>query len=57
MKNTPKLLAIGMVLGAGIGIVVGSLMDNGTMGIIFGGGFGLVMGLVIGTAMDRRVES
>jgi F0F1-type ATP synthase assembly protein I len=57
MKNTSKFLAIGLVLGAGIGIVVGSLMDNVTMGIVFGGGFGLIMGLAIGAGMDRRAES
>jgi hypothetical protein len=57
MKNTSKLLAIGLVLGGGLGIVVGSLMDNITMGIVFGGGFGLIMGLAIGAAIDRCVKS
>jgi hypothetical protein len=57
VKNTSKFLAIGLVLGAGIGIVAGSLMDNIPMGIIFGGGFGLIIGLAIGSGMDRRAES
>jgi hypothetical protein len=57
MKNTSKFLAIGLVLGAGMGIVAGSLMNNIPMGIIFGGGFGLIMGLAIGAGMDRRTES
>jgi hypothetical protein len=57
MKNTSKFLAIGLVLGAGLGIIAGSLMNDIPIGIIFGGGFGLIMGLAIGTGMDRRVES
>ena len=57
MKNTSKLLAIGLVLGGGGGIVIGALMSNIPMGIIFGGGFGLIMGLAIGAGMDRRAES
>jgi F0F1-type ATP synthase assembly protein I len=57
VKNTSKFLAIGLVLGAGFGILAGSLMNNIPMGIIFGGGFGLIMGLAIGTGMDRRAES
>ena len=57
MKNTSKFLAIGLVLGAGIGIVAGSLMNNIPMGIVFGGGFGLIVGLAIGAGIDRRAES
>ena len=57
MKNASKFLAIGLVLGAGMGIVAGSLMNNIPIGIIFGGGFGLIIGLAIGAGMDRRTES
>lgn len=57
MNNTSKMLAIGLVLGGGIGIVVGILVDNLPMGIVFGGGFGLVIGLAIGAALDRRVQT
>lgn len=54
MNNSTKFLAIGMVIGGGIGIVLGGSMDNIPMGIVFGGGFGLVIGLAIGYAVDRR---
>lgn len=54
MANSAKFMAIGLVLGGGIGIVVGAIMDNIPMGIVFGGGFGLVLGLAIGYALDRR---
>ncbi|NIN68808.1 MAG: hypothetical protein GTO63_29800 [Anaerolineae bacterium] len=57
MNNRLKFLAIGLVLGGGIGIVAGSVMDNIPMGIVFGGGFGLITGLAIGAALDRRTES
>jgi hypothetical protein len=56
MKNTSRFLAIGLVLGGGVGIVVGILMDNLPMGIVFGGGFGLVIGLAIGAALDRTTK-
>ena len=54
MENTAKFLAIGLVIGGGIGIVIGAMLDNISMGIVFGGGFGMVLGLAIGTAIDRR---
>jgi hypothetical protein len=59
MKNTSRFLAIGLVLGAGIGIVSAALMDTVTMttGIVFGGGCGLVLGLAAGWYLDRRAES
>jgi len=56
MKNTSKLMPIGLVLGGGIGIVVGILLDDLAMGIVFGGGFGLIIGLAIGAALDRGVK-
>ena len=54
MSNTSKLLAIGLVLGGGLGIVFGAMMDNIPMGIVFGGGFGLIIGLAIGYVLDRQ---
>ena len=57
MNNKYKFLAIGLVIGGGIGIVAGTVMDNIPMGIVFGGGFGLIIGLAIGAALDRRTES
>lgn len=59
MNNKAKFLAIGLVLGAGIGIVAAAIMGNMTltMGIVFGGGFGLVLGLAAGWYLDRRAES
>jgi hypothetical protein len=57
LNSRSKFLAIGLVIGAGIGIVAGPLMDNIPMGIVFGGGFGLIIGLAIGAALDRRTES
>ena len=56
MNNTAKLLAIGLVLGGGIGIVVGASLGSISMGIVFGGGFGLIIGLAVGTALDRRTN-
>lgn len=54
MNNTAKLLAIGLVLGGGIGIVVGAMMGDIPMGIVFGGGGGLILGMAIGAYLDRR---
>jgi hypothetical protein len=56
MNNTAKFLAIGLVLGGGVGIVVGVLMSNIPMGIVFGGGGGLIIGLAIGAALDRQAK-
>jgi len=56
MNNTAKFLAIGLVLGGGVGIVVGSLVGNIPMGIVFGGGGGLIIGLAIGASLDRRAK-
>lgn len=54
MNYTAKLLALGLVLGGGIGIVVGAMMGDIPMGIVFGGGGGLILGLAIGAYLDRR---
>jgi hypothetical protein len=56
MNNTAKFLAIGLVLGGGIGIVAGALVDNISMGIVFGAGGGLIIGLAIGYYLDRRAN-
>ena len=57
LNNTSKFLAIGLILGGGIGIVAGALMDSISMGIVFGGGGGLIIGLAIGAALDRQTKS
>lgn len=56
MSNTAKFLAIGLVIGGGIGILVGAMVGNIPMGIVFGGGGGLILGLAIGTLKDRRTS-
>ena len=56
MNNTAKFLAIGLVLGGGIGIVVGAMLGDIPMGIVFGGGFGLIMGLAIGSVFDHQTR-
>jgi len=56
MNNTARFLAIGLVLGGGIGIVIGSFVDNIPMGIVFGAGGGLIIGLAIGNYLDRRAN-
>ena len=57
MNNVAKFLPIGLVLGGGIGILVGSLVNDIPMGIVFGGGFGLIIGLALGKVLDNRTES
>lgn len=54
MNNTGKFLAIGLVIGGGIGIVIGGMLGNIPMGIVFGGGGGMIIGLAIGYSLDRR---
>ena len=54
MNGRSKFVAVGLVLGGGIGIVVGSLLGSIPMGIVFGGGIGLVVGVGIGAAVGRR---
>jgi hypothetical protein len=54
MRNS-KFLAIGLVLGGGIGILVGAALNNIPMGIVFGGGIGLIIGLATALVLDRRV--
>jgi hypothetical protein len=57
MTYTGRLLAIGLVLGGGIGIIVGVILGDISMGIVFGGGSGLVLGLAVGTALERRMRT
>jgi len=57
MMYSAKFLAVGLVLGGGIGILVGSLLGNIPMGIVFGGGFGLVIGLAVYGALSLRSSS
>ena len=56
MDNTARFLAIGLVLGGGIGIVFGALVDNISMGIVFGAGGGLIIGYAIDSYIDRRAN-
>jgi hypothetical protein len=56
MNNKAKFLGIGLVIGGFLGIIIGSLNDNLTGGIVYGGGFGLVIGLAVGYFLDRRVR-
>jgi F0F1-type ATP synthase assembly protein I len=47
-------LSLGMVIGAGLGIAFGLLIDNITLGLVLGAGGGLVIGLNVGTTLDQR---
>ena len=49
-----KFLAIGLVLGGGIGILVGAALNNIPIGIVFGGGFGLIAGLATAAISGHR---
>ena len=56
MNNTSRCLAIGLVLGGGIGIVFGAATSSIPMGIVFGAGGGLIIGLAIGNYIDRHTN-
>lgn len=56
MSNTAKFLAIGLVLGGGIGIFIGSIVGNIPMGVVFGGGVGLILGLAFEAFLDRQIS-
>lgn len=47
-----RWLAIGMVMGAGFGMVLGAALDNMAF-MSIGGGAGMCMGLAIGAAKQR----
>ena len=47
-------LSLGLVIGAGLGILFGYLIDNVTLGLILGAGGGMVIGLSVGTAVFSR---
>jgi F0F1-type ATP synthase assembly protein I len=47
-------LALGLVIGAGLGILFGYVIDNLTLGLILGAGGGLVIGLSATTAVIAR---
>ena len=57
MNNSARFLAIGLVLGGGIGIVAGAFLSSIPMGIVFGAGGGLVIGLAVGYYIDRRANA
>ena len=47
-------LAIGLTIGAGIGMVFGLAIDNFTLGLVLGAGGGMLLGLSIGAAAENR---
>jgi hypothetical protein len=56
MNNIARFLALGLVIGGGIGIVLGGMLGNIPMGIVFGGGGGMVIGLAIGAVANHRTS-
>jgi hypothetical protein len=57
MNNKARLLALGLVLGGGIGLIIGFATDNVGVNIALGGGIGLVLGLGLGALLDARTSS
>lgn len=47
-------LAIGLTIGAGIGMVYGFAIDNFTLGLVLGAGGGMLLGLAAGAASENR---
>ena len=54
MNMVSRFVALGLVLGGGIGILNGSLLGDIPRGIVFGAGIGLILGLGIGEMLQRR---
>jgi len=46
-KKNPEQVGLGLVMGAGVGIVFGILFDSISIGITFGAALGLVFGGVL----------
>lgn len=46
MKN-PVYVSFGLMLGAGMGIIMGAALDNIPIGISFGAGLGLMLGITL----------
>ena len=47
-------LMVGMMLGAGLGLVFGIALDNIALGIPLGAGAGMTIGLSVGTALEQH---
>lgn len=47
-------MMVGMMLGAGLGLVFGVALDNTALGIPLGAGAGMTVGLSLGTALEQR---
>ena len=54
MNMVARFVILGLVIGAGIGILVGSALGDIPRGIVFGAGIGLILGLGIGDTLQRR---
>jgi hypothetical protein len=53
--NQNSLLSLGLIIGAGIGLLIGMVAGNLAIGIAIGAGVGLMFGVVIGrSAADRE---
>lgn len=55
-ENKPKMTGIqlGLVIGAGLGIVAGLLLGNIALGIAIGAGIGLVFGILWGKRNTQK---
>lgn len=53
-NKTGIWLAIGLTIGAGIGMVYGYAIDNFTLGLVLGAGGGMLIGLSIGAGLANR---
>ena len=53
-KNKESIIGIGLILGAGVGVVFGAATDNVSMGMAIGSGVGLMIGAVIYTRLSAE---
>jgi hypothetical protein len=53
-SKTGIWMAIGLTIGAGIGMVYGYAIDNFTLGLVLGTGGGMLIGLSIGATLANR---
>jgi hypothetical protein len=54
MKN--KYIALGLVIGAGVGLCLGIVTNSIAIGMSLGAGAGLVFGFALGTAVKKENE-
>ncbi len=52
MKN--KQITLGLIFGAGIGLITGILRDNIAIGLSLGAGVGLVFGMTLTSSAKKR---